>query len=120
MRRWALAVLVAAGTVGAAGCVVVAGPGYARPAVVVGLPRFALIAGTQISYAPGEGKDFFRCGGVYYWHNGGKWYRRSVWGDPWVPITVVPDAFLRIPANHAKYHVVKAHPKFVRHPGRPF
>ncbi len=106
----------------ASGCMmVVGGPVAPRPrhraagpraAVVVAAPRLVLIAGTSVSYAADVSGDVFFYGGGYYKVSGGVWFKTPRWGGPWVKISVVPDAFLRIPASHPRYRVVKHHPKW--------
>jgi hypothetical protein len=87
----------------------------AAPAPVA-RPDYSYIPGTRIAVVTNAPHDVFYYGGVYYrWWNG-RWWRSRAWNRGWVRVSTVPDAFLRIPTWHPKYHVVRHHPR--HHPVR--
>ena len=118
MRR-ALQVVVALALAGTAGgCYLAITP----DGVAVGVdltPAYAYIPGTQIRVVTNAGGDVFLYGGRYYRYSGGYWWHSPAWNSGWVRTAVVPGAFLRIPASHPKYHVVRVHPHYRRVPVPP-
>jgi len=78
------------------------------------IPKLKQIGGTEIYYAVEAPGDLFWHKGSYYWVYHSQWFRSRHWGSDWRWAEQVPGEFLRIPARHAKGHVVRWHPAHVR------
>lgn len=83
-------------------------------------PTFEAIPDTGIRFMKsfmgkpvGPGYDICKVGKRWYWAYKGHWfYNRKSWRGPWKPAGRIPKNFLKIPADHEKYHLAKLHPKF--------
>ena len=66
-------------------------PGQAKkmghpPVVVVGIPRFKLVPGSNVSVMIGVDADVFRVNGLYYYLHDRVWYTGRHYNGPWKAI----------------------------------
>lgn len=115
MKRLVLAVgaIALAGAV-AGGCFVAITDDGLAIGAVVRPPVLSPIAGTSISVVTSASGDVFFYGGSYYRYWNGGWWHSPYWNRGWLRTTIVPGAFLTIPASHPRYRVVRYHPHYRR------
>ncbi|MFN0104804.1 MAG: hypothetical protein ACKV2U_22310 [Bryobacteraceae bacterium] len=99
-------------------------PGDAPPRVIVvgrpaelimteGPPQFTQIGNSSLSSVTNTGSDLFfeSASWSYYYLTSGRWFKATTLQGPWVYASAsLPPAFLRIPAEHPRAHVLAAVP----------
>jgi len=76
-------------------------------------PRFVVVAGTPVYYAPSVSYNYFFYNGGYYLYHNELWFSAPYYNGPWTaiafervppPILVVPVEYYRRPPGHWKKH----------------
>jgi len=101
------------------------GPPPPPPPVLVATPRFVVIPGSPVQYAPGVSFNLFIHSGRYYSFHNGVWFHSPRRGGPWVVVAMdkvphvvraVPVTYYKVPPGHAKKHDKDGPP--MGHPGK--
>jgi hypothetical protein len=83
------------------------------PPVLVATPRFVVIPGSPVQYAPGVSFNLFIHSGRYYSFHNGVWFHSPRRGGPWAIIAMervphvvraVPVTYFKVPPGHARKH----------------
>jgi hypothetical protein len=74
------------------------------PPVVIATPRFVVVPGSPVQYAPAVSFNLFVYGGRYYSFHNGAWFHSPRRGGPWVlvPMDRVPHVVRAVPATYYK------------------
>ncbi len=95
------------------------------PPVVVATPRFVVIPGSPVQYAPTVSFNLFIHSGRYYSFHNGVWFHSPRRGGPWAVIAMdrvphvvraVPVTYYKVPPGHARKHAKDDQP--MGHPGK--
>ena len=85
-----------------------------RPAELIltkGKPEIESIPGTKILYLANSESDVFMLAGNYYLLSAGRWFKAKKTEGPWLSaMDNIPTEFAKIPADHAKEHVLASVP----------
>jgi len=68
------------------------------------------VGGEGLEYVTTTESDLFRFGVSYYYLVSGRWFKSPQLAGPWEFTAELPDAFLQIPEDHEKGHVLAAIP----------
>lgn len=84
-----------------------------RPAeliVIDGAASVRAVGGPGLEYVTTTESDLFRFNIDYYFLVSGRWFKAAQLAGPWTFTAELPDAFLAIPEDHEKAHVLAAIP----------
>ncbi len=95
------------------------------PPILVATPRFVVIPGSPVQYAPAVSFNLFIHSGRYYSFHNGVWFHSPRRGGPWAAIAMdrvphvvraVPVGYYKVPPGHAHKDVKDGPP--TGHPGK--
>lgn len=75
-----------------------------------GEPRLIAISETGVNYVSNTKSDLFKLGDRWYFLVSGRWFENNELSGRWQSVKALPDAFSRIPDDHAKSHVLYSIP----------